>query len=187
MGQYYKNVILKKDYKTTETNPTIVSLFAHDYNNGLKLMEHSWVGNHFVKSAMQLIALYKGYPFVWCGDYADETFTDKNGKSANAYMLAYTMTPFELEKLVKENDIEEDYKYIVNYTKREYIKIPEYDEDKWEIHPLPLLCADGNGLGSSDYRGNNMDKVGIWAYDRIGVTNKRPHYKRIKINFEEEY
>lgn len=33
----------------------------------------------------------------------------------------------------------------------------------------------------------HMDKVGIWAYDRLGVTNKRPHYKKIKVEFKEKY
>ena len=184
MGQYYKPCVLKKNYKNVK-QPVISSLYSHEFDNGLKLMEHSWVGNHFVKAAMQLIAKYKGYPFVWCGDYADEIFTDINGESANAYMLANTITPTELEEIVKENGIEENYKYIVNYTKREYIKVPE-DNDDWTVHPLPLLCADGNSRGSGDYRGINMNKVGIWAYNRIGVTNKRPHYKRIEIKFEEE-
>lgn len=186
MGQYFKSVVLKKNFKTNSGNPTIIGLCSWDFNNGAKLMEHSWVGNHFVKAAMQLIAKYKGYPFVWCGDYAEEIFTDINGESANAYMLANTITPSELEEVVKENGIEENYKYIVNYTKREYIEVPEENDD-WTIHPLPILTADGNSRGSGDYYGINMNKVGIWAYDRLGVTNKRPHYKKIKVEFKEKY
>ena len=56
-----------------------------------------------------------------------------------------------------------NYKYILNLTKKEYVKIPEYNENEWTIHPLPLLCADGNGRGGGDYQGINMNKVGIWA------------------------
>ena len=185
MGQYYKPCVLKKNYKNVK-QPVISGLYSYEFGNGLKLMEHSWVGNNFVRAAMQLIAKYKGYPFVWCGDYAEGIFTDINGESANAYMLIHTITPSELEEIVKENGIEENYKYIVNYTKREYIEIPENNDD-WIIHPLPLLCADGNGLDGGDYYGINMDKVGIWAYDRLGVTNKRPHYKKIKVEFKEKY
>lgn len=184
MGQYYKSVILKKNFKKSSSNPTIVGLRAWDFKHGAKITEHAWTGNSFVKGAIQLIAKHKGHPFVWCGDYAEETFTDINGESANAYMLANTITPSELEEIVKENGIEENYKYIVNYTKRKYIEVPDDKEDI--MHPLPLLCADGNGAGGGDYWGINMDKVGIWAYDRLGVTNKRPHYKRIEVKFEEE-
>lgn len=67
-----------------------------------------------------------------------------------------------------------DYKYILNLDKKEYVKIPEYNENEWTIHPLPLLCADGNGRGGGDYNGTNMNKVGIWAYDKIGVSNDIP-------------
>lgn len=134
MGQYFKPCVLKKNYKNVK-QPVISGLYSHEFGNGLKLMEHSWVGNNFVRAAMQLIAKYKGYPFVWCGDYAEGIFTDINGESANAYMLIHTITPSELEEIVKENGIEENYKYIVNYTKREYIEIPEKNDD-WVIHPI---------------------------------------------------
>ena len=80
----------------------------------------------------------------------------------------------------------DQYGTILNNELKKYIEIPENNDD-WVIHPLPLLCADGNGLGGGDYYGINMDKVGIWAYDRLGVTNKRPHYKKIKVEFKEKY
>ena len=185
MGQYYKPCVLKKNYKNVK-QPVISGLYSYEFGNGLKLMEHSWVGNNFVRAAMQLIAIYKAHPFVWCGDYADERFTDKDGNKRNAYEISHTITPEELQSMVEKNGIEDDYKYIVNYTKREYIEIPENNDD-WVIHPLPLLCADGNHRGGGDYYGLNEDKVGIWAYDRLGVTNKRPHYKKIKVEFKEKY
>ena len=46
MGQYFKPVIIdKKDSKKV-----VASLHAHDFFNGLKLMEHSYVGNNFVNT-----------------------------------------------------------------------------------------------------------------------------------------
>lgn len=79
-----------------------------------------------------------------------------------------------------------DYKYILNLTKKEYVKIPEYNENEWTIHPLPLLCADGNGRGGGDYQGINMNKVGIWAYDKIGISNDIPNgFTELVVNFEE--
>lgn len=80
-----------------------------------------------------------------------------------------------------------NYKYILNLTKKEYVKIPEYNENEWTIHPLPLLCADGNGRGGGDYQGINMNKVGIWAYDKIGISNDIPNdFNELVVNFEEQ-
>jgi len=46
MGQYYKPIsIEKKQY-----------VCSHAYGNGLKLMEHSWIGNDFVGVVEDLIA-----------------------------------------------------------------------------------------------------------------------------------
>lgn len=79
-----------------------------------------------------------------------------------------------------------DYKYILNLDKKQYVKIPKYNENEWTIHPLPLLCADGNGRGSGDYSGSDMDKVGVWAYDRIGISNEIPNeFTELVVNFEE--
>ena len=45
-------------------------------------MEHSYVGNNFVNTFATLIndeeGKYKGYPMVWCGDYADDVLEGKN-------------------------------------------------------------------------------------------------------------
>ena len=46
MGQYYKPV-------NTET---LEHLYSHDYDNGLKLMEHSYQRNDFVTTVESLLA-----------------------------------------------------------------------------------------------------------------------------------
>ena len=56
-------------------------------------------------------------------------------------------------------------KYLINYDKAQYVKLPKCKKGVWQIHPLPLLCADGNGRGGGDYNGINENMVGIWAYD----------------------
>ena len=79
-----------------------------------------------------------------------------------------------------------DYKYILNLDKKQYVKIPKYNENEWTIHPLPILCADGNGRCGGDYSGSDMDKVGVWAYDRIGISNEIPNeFTELVVNFEE--
>jgi len=66
------------------------------------------------------------------------------------------------------------YRFIVNHSKKLFV-------DKWKvpnvnnlfIHPLPLLTAEGNGLGGGDYQGNSK-LVGSWARDIISVEYTAP-------------
>ena len=63
MGQYFK------PSNTTKK----VNLVAHDFDNGLKIMEHSYIGNNFVETIMTLLANeWNGDNFVWAGDYSSE-------------------------------------------------------------------------------------------------------------------
>jgi len=46
MGQYYKPISIDK----------MTFLYSHDYGNGLKLMEHSYIGNNLVNTVESLLA-----------------------------------------------------------------------------------------------------------------------------------
>ena len=65
MGQYYMPVILDSKKKKP-----LGYACSHDFGNGLKLMEHSYIGNEFVSFIESLLI---GTPknLVWAGDYAD--------------------------------------------------------------------------------------------------------------------
>ena len=175
MGQYYKPI-------NTENYQW---LYSHDYANGLKLMEHSLVGNNFVGAVMTLLSSgnrwYKK-PIVWAGDY----YGDKEGEGEIAhYYLA--KNGHELQG-IKSMDIKEQmFCVLVNHTKKEYVVYFELTEGKYDIvNPLPLLTALGNGRGGGDYDGNDMDKIGIWAGDILSVQKIKPKkYKKIKVNFRE--
>ena len=79
------------------------------------------------------------------------------------------------------------YKYIVNLHTKEYIEIPEPNYEDWIVHPLPLLLADGNGRGGGDYRGEDINMVGKWAYHPIGATNEIPEgFTLLVTKFAEE-
>lgn len=217
MGQYYRGVVLGKTTKRVKRIIVKQAYCCYAHGNGAKLMEHSYVGNWYVKAYEQALANdYYGYPFVWVGDYADEMFnTDVYTKAheyidnvikRNAKKKGYYLNGFVFEKLYKNGDIEkadesdfvekvitkdnadkvDTFKYIINLDKKEAVAIPEFKEDEWTIHPLPLLCASGNGRGGGDYHGINEDMVGAWAYDRIGLDNKLPDgIKLIEIEFKE--
>jgi hypothetical protein len=168
MGQYYLTVILAeksdKEYVRTYLDPSM-------YNNGMKLTEHSYIGNNFMKIVENLIGpkgmFYKSR-LVWAGDYADkEPDSEKNLNS-----MCQAKDPFEYK------GPSASYPYIVNHTKKVYI------EKKGNgLHPLALLTAEGNGHGGGDYDGSNMEMVGTWARDVISMENEAPDYTLIECVF----
>jgi len=65
MGQYWKPVSIDK----------MEYLYSHDFDTGLKLMEHSYIGNNFVEAVERLLSLNGAWyrtRFCWAGDYMDE-------------------------------------------------------------------------------------------------------------------
>ena len=161
MGQYYMAVILaeksEKEYIRTFLNPLM-------YNNGTKLMEHSYIGNNFINVVENLIGpsgmFYKSR-LVWAGSSADSEPNSEN----NLYDMCKEKTP-----LVR-TEPNVSYTYIVNHTKKVYVK---KNNTIHTIHPLPLLTAEGNGRARRDYHGPNMDMVGTWARDVISVEEEVP-------------
>ncbi|USC17059.1 hypothetical protein [Rhodococcus sp. 11-3] len=66
MGQYYHPVILDPSGRVVAT------MYSHEYGEGLKLMEHSYLGNPFVEAFEILLAMDAACRVVWAGDYADD-------------------------------------------------------------------------------------------------------------------
>lgn len=210
MGQYYRPTILGKSTHRAKKIIVKQAFTSYDYDNGAKLMEHSYVGNYLVKVVENaLYHYYDGHPFVWAGDYADEKygcivyeraheFVEKSRKKYakdNGYKKKkgpswgnnwvkngnYYSDKDVIDKTPYEELENNTYEFIINYDKKQFIRIPKesnekdkYGYPKLTIHPLPLLCADGNGRGGGDYNGKNMSLVGAWAYDRIGIDNEIP-------------
>jgi hypothetical protein len=67
MGQYYKPIILGTNRKTIKG-----FFYSHSYGNGLKLMEHSYLNNNFVRAVVNYLKDNGGANLVWAGDYADD-------------------------------------------------------------------------------------------------------------------
>lgn len=213
MGQYYRGVILSKNTKKSEKIIVKQSFCCYAHDNGAKLMEHSYVGNWYVKEYERALAEeFYGYPLVWSGDYADTHFdTDVYTKALefidkatrkNAKALGYrknkngrwgdefirdgiTASEKSLAIATPYEELNTTYEYIINFTKKMFVRIPKKSGNGLLIHPLPLLCADGNGRGGGDYEGTNMELIGSWAFDRIGVANELP--KSIKTELVVEF
>jgi hypothetical protein len=199
MGQYYKAVILKPNYKDQESI-IMATISPYDFGNMAKIMEHAFVENHYVMAALRMIDLYDtektGVPFVWCGDYADRIdtshhrITKKDDSGIDVYdeadVFIYgnsddSKTPEYNELCDRVSDFQNfKYKYAINHTKKQYVEFPDEEPDKWIIHPLPILCSFGNGRGGGDYCTDvtidgklktkpNAKYVGKWAFDNISV------------------
>ena len=183
MGQYYKPINLDKKQWVS----------SHEYDNGLKLMEHSWIGNTFVSVVENLIAAggaWCGDRIVWAGDYADE----EKGRKNNLYTIIGTD-----KNKIKPGVIKRNFRYVVNLDTEEFVdtkKVPlsdVYTDDKgkewpFQMHPLPILTCEGNGRGGGDFRKDDV-MVGIWARHRVTVSKTKPKgYTEIEFNvFEGEY
>jgi hypothetical protein len=142
MGQYYKPINLDKQQY----------VYSHDFGNGLKLMEHSYVGNNFVNVVEGLIAeggAWHGDRIVWAGDYAepekgktkrvpDWHYSEAQRAAAKAIgekikMITRKLNLFDLidedvkpEMKVKPNS-GKNYRYVINTDTKEFVdtkKIP---------------------------------------------------------------
>lgn len=188
MGQYYRPCILSDDKKSV-----VKTVICYDFNNGAKLMEHSYVKNTFVGAFCALIdadaekedgllnGSFCGQPIVWCGDYADELdWTKRKEQNSKGEMVEVGDNYFTLseDKQIKFSDVKPVFRrYAVNSTKNEFVdlnKAPEIEGWGAQIHALPLLTAMGNGRGGGDYSGNLMALIGRWAGDVVVVTDKEP-------------
>lgn len=182
MGQYYKACFInaKKD-KVKEY------FDSWDTNNGSKLMEHSYIRNHFVMNVTYKM-IDSPKRLVWAGDYGDDVV----GEKTNYYMLCDNAkkSQNEIEINVIENALNENTIYI-NHDKKEWFDLKKqtipYMRDWGGIaHPLPILTSDGNGRGGGDYDGAHMELVGTWKGDLIEVSNTIPaNYKEIEPWFTE--
>jgi hypothetical protein len=177
MGQYYHPIILEDDKKTIKAYA-----YSHDYGNGLKLMEHSYLGNRFM---LRIERELEGNPqrLVWAGDYADTEGSDKN---------LHCMADDSGKKLPPMDVSDNECRYIVNHDRREFIDKEsiegvEWGGDIWKVHPLSLLTAEGNGRGGGDYNGSGSGSCGKWARDRISLEVEPPKdFEEVVFDFKEQ-
>jgi len=174
MGQYYFPII--KNDKTGE----VKTFYSHDYNNGLKLTEHSYIGNNFVDAVLTQLT-YGDDRLYWVGDYAEYDDLRKNPDCNISAEEFDAITDAANNLLNKQVDIKPIHlRYVFNLTKREYIDLDRLKEegprDAWDfvINPVPLLCSVGNGKGGGDYYDCYpcADYCGYWAGDRLFSLNE---------------
>lgn len=170
MGQYYIPCIVSYEDGKIKV---LASMSPHQYLNGAKLMEHSYIGNNFVNAFETLLipgGKYHKSMVIWAGDYADveegvTLIDEEDGKSYNPNV--YSMS-FGTEIRPSNMNLD-NYSYLVNHTQKSFV-----DKRKFtKYHPLPLLTAEGNGGGGGNYKGNSM-LVGTWSRNLISLEQDVP-------------
>jgi len=208
MGQYYKPLLIHED-------GTERAAYSHAFDNGLKLMEHSWIGNNFVNAVLNEI---KDNPtrLAWLGDYSDSAVVNKCNlgdgfiTSASEFQKRYRsvwgdesdgiyVSYIDPDEPQFHLDMDHTECYLVNCTKQCYVDMEQYvkqnslgrrygSSELWCINPLPLLTCVGNGLGGGDYRGEKgINDVGSWAFDKVYITYLRPgKWTEVMYSFQEQ-
>ena len=161
MGQYYSPIISINGMKT-----------VFDFKeSGLKLTEHSYIHNGEVNYIAEQLYHYPAR-LAWAGDYAEkEELSQMDGKMSEKSETDWSS--FSIKN-----------KYILDWTKKEYISMTDYiqrceEYDEYgTLSPLPLMTAVGNGRGGGDYHSIvNAESVGKWACDVISVEDEPPEEK----------
>lgn len=132
MGQYYMPTIIHDDN-------TIHSLYSHAYGNGLKLMEHSYIGNNFVNAVLTQI-WHNPARIAWIGDYSNTPEGDawEHTLARDAFMEIYEKVwgDDESTRIQPQSrgilTMKNNRRYLVNHDKKVYINLREYVElNKW--------------------------------------------------------
>lgn len=194
MGQYYIPTLIHED-------GTIETISSHDFDNGSKLMEHSWVGNDFVNAVYSRI-LENPLRIAWMGDYAND-YSEAKPESYHMGISREEFTKYydavwddRATRLPKEVFSAKDLAILSNRTKKgflinrdtgvfldlgKYIQRATVREGSMKgycANPLPLLTACGNGRGGGDFFAERaeagIEDVGAWAFHKLEYTRKKP-------------
>lgn len=193
MGQYYHACIMDKRY----ISEPMVVFCPHEWDNGAKLMEHSYEANKMVIAfTEQLVASSENGACraAWVGDYSNEILTDPDYLKTlnpqeiealwNMYIKAWCLDVYEKDSLnrkdmypiweeIRPEDVEHSLTYetiaIANLDRKEYVLTRPRDNSDWPytISRIALLLCFYNSAGGSYHSKVHADMVGRWAGQRL--------------------
>ncbi|MGW5386418.1 hypothetical protein [Nocardia sp. NPDC003963] len=144
-------------------------LAARDYGPSFKLMEHCRLGDPFVAAVERVLT--SPTRVVRAGGHADK----ESDSATDLYRQAETAT-----KVASPTDIPVG-RYVINHDILVHVDKSTITPNAvgCPLHPLPILTAEGNGLGSDDLHEDKITGdytlVGTWARNRITVADTEPH------------
>lgn len=185
MGAYYEGCLTanKKHTERYVGKLTIGEPFrvnTHDIKssdgmgNGLKLMEHSYIGNSYVAHILSLI---EDNPtnVIWLCDYTEDATYNWD-----------TVAEVETNEMEYSKRFRAESGFIINHTTNEYISISAYkryfakQSDDWAISPLPILTnSEGGSMGGGDLHQEESLR-GLWYNHLISYTRKLGDFKKFK-------
>jgi hypothetical protein len=174
--QYFMPIFLGAAGEPYETLRYAVD--STSFGEWYALMAHSYLGTEFMNAVEHALSPEGDYwksRLVWAGDHADEEPSSSSSHETLFYRAICGDYPKDYPYGLHSEPMD-DYRYIVNHTKGLYIdkEAVKPGPDGRRLHPLPLLTAEGNCRGPSDYSGNSLEAVGSWARDVISVKCKKP-------------
>lgn len=196
MGQYYCFAALDSHNKIK------AFAFPTQYNQGLKLMEFSYIGNNFMGVVESLINIdndegrFAHSNIVFGGDYADKEGNAEEGKNICQLCKSGDIDSIMIDP--KNAPKPRHYRYLINETKKVFFDMDRVKRfsyyDYWggkkcfaSIHPLSILCCEGNGRGNGDFNGHHK-KVGAWSRDVVVTSDNMPNteiYSEVFYHFKE--
>jgi hypothetical protein len=183
MGAYYETALQankqhKEVYVGKLTEGEYFRVNTHEIDsNGLKLMEHSYIGNSYVSHIMGLI---EDNPtnIIWLCDYSED-------KDFNWDTVEEVETnEMEVKKVATRTHRQSG--FIINHTTQEYISLKTYKRlfaehsNDWAISPLPILTnSEVGSSGGGDYHNENSLR-GVWKNHLISYSKKLGNFKIFK-------
>jgi hypothetical protein len=164
MPQFYRPILLGPKPAQGESETIHAWVDPEKYDCDPKLMTHAR-SQAFVSAIEMLLTspLSKKCRLVWAGDYA----IHEPGLDNNLYKLCKPN-----DEIVPEEADTSYYGFLVNHTKGQFVS-KERCEKYTNLHPLPLLTAEGYGYTEGDYpRVHTL--VGYWARDEISIVKQKP-------------
>lgn len=124
---------------------------------------------------------------AWLGEYA----TGQHMDFREAHKIPEDVRIFDAEKTFKRARASFDYddrlsldgKFFVNHDQKVFLDLDGYrflcesnkDGSDYAPNPIPLLTAIGNNEGNGgDYKRDNSEKIGIWAWNLVSIEDERP-------------
>lgn len=195
MGQYFRCVTEDefgvKKYSTKYYINGKYEAYVYDAYVGRRLMKHIYIGDIYTDFISHSLH-HHPMRVAWVGDYAHYIpyeYTKRLNphfpiaKEAYNTFLKEALECDEIEINIEKEEFNYKGKYLVNYSKKEYLSFDKYiqqlnenyDVQCWFIYPVSLLTAIGHDLGDGSYSGRAaLEVVGTWVYDKLSIEDEVP-------------
>lgn len=193
MGQYYRPLLFRADEEKCNNETLLASFHAHHYGQGLKLMEHSWVGNRLVCAVLCKIKELGKVRVVWAGDYADDELIRMCVKIKESQDTDNPLTVADFETIINE---QKDWRVQNGYGSKEIklggvsVMLPigrviDLEIEEMLAAPLRKLknCYSDNGVCLSDLCRESADVKSVSnprANPRYIINHTKKEYVDIK-------